>query len=155
MLYLQMLDPVTSMHQLQSQLRSRRCFSRSTGATSESDVRQSPSKKAKVSSSSSSTSLPELGSTTDHDLNVVKTNGFCDYTETATCTTRPVEPQVTSILFPIIFTFFWICITGGAQSCVHAYMCVFLQTKCFSLFLFSMLCLSNQLRIGSQIYVQT
>lgn len=103
-----MLDPVASMHQLQSQLRSIRCFPRSTGATSEIDVRQSPSKKAKVSSSSSSSSLPALGSPTDHGLNVVKTNGFCDYTETAKCNTRPEEPQVTSILFPTIFTLFWI-----------------------------------------------
>ncbi|KAF3444537.1 hypothetical protein FNV43_RR14229 [Rhamnella rubrinervis] len=89
----EMLDPVTSMHQLQSQLRSRRCFPRSTGATSEIDVRQSPSKKAKVSSSSSSTSLPALGSPTDNGLNVV-TNGFWDYTETTKCTARPEEPQV-------------------------------------------------------------
>lgn len=120
MLSLQMLDSVVSMHHLQSQLRSRRCFPRTTGATSKSEVTQSSSKKVKISPLSSSASLPADGSPNDHGLSAVKINGFCDETETARCTTRPEEPEVTSILFPNNFTVF-------SDSCKH-WRCTIMHT---------------------------
>lgn len=117
MLLLQMLDPVVSMCQLQSQIKSRRCLQRPTGAASEGDAGKSPRKRAKISSSSSSNNLLALRSSTGHGLDVVQKNGFCDDTDTARHSTCPEESKVTNSLFKYLLLF-GTCNIGGTRGCI-------------------------------------